>query len=109
MSEVYRSVPLMQNRLYPSFQLHAFMGNKSTKPEDGLRLAALVTMGWLVQRLGDCAPENLTQMPKPAAYLETTNDHFFSFHFSQGFVVDIVFIPDKSWTLQITEPDLGLI
>ena len=33
------------------------MANKKTVPRDGLRLAGLITMEWLRQRLGDHAPE----------------------------------------------------
>lgn len=57
MSNTYRVVRLMKNHLYPTYQLHAYMANKKTAPRDGLRLAGLITMEWLRQRLGDHAPE----------------------------------------------------
>lgn len=52
MSNPYRVVRLMKNHLYPTYQLHAYMASKKTAPRDGLRLAALVTIEWLRQRLG---------------------------------------------------------
>ena len=57
MSNTYRVVRLMKNHLYPTYQLHAYMANRKTAPHDGLRLAGLITMEWLRQRLGDHAPE----------------------------------------------------
>ena len=32
----YRVVKLQKNRLYPTYQLFALMGNKKTAPEDGM-------------------------------------------------------------------------
>ena len=43
MSSTYRVVKLLKNHLYPTYQLHAFMANEKTTPQDGLRLAALTT------------------------------------------------------------------
>lgn len=39
-----RVVRLLQNTLYPTYQLHAAMSNKQTAPADGLRFAALTVM-----------------------------------------------------------------
>ena len=69
MSNTYRVVRLMKNQLYPTYQLHAYMANKKTAPRDGLRLAGLITMEWLRQRLGDHAPEEFLRLPEPSAYL----------------------------------------
>lgn len=44
MSSNYRVVKLLKNHLYPTYQLHAFMADDQTTPQDGLRLAALTTM-----------------------------------------------------------------
>jgi hypothetical protein len=56
MSEPYRVVRLLRNRLYPTYQLFAQMASKKTTARDGLRLAALVTTHWLRRRLGGAAP-----------------------------------------------------
>ncbi len=108
MSNTYRVVRLMKNQLYPTYQLHAYMANKKTAPRDGLRLAGLITMEWLRQRLGDHAPEEFLRLPEPSAYLSVDDSCLPSLHINSGFLIDIVSLPDQGiWTLQITEPDLG--
>ena len=108
MSNTYRVVRLLINQLYPTYQLHAFMANKKTAPQDGLRLAGLVVMEWLRQRLGDHAPEELLRLPEPSAYLNVDDSCLPSLHINSGFLIDIVSLPERGiWTLQITEPDLG--
>lgn len=108
MSETYRVVKLQQNRLYPTYQLHALMASKKTAPQDGLRLAGLVVMDWLRQRLGDHVPEQLQRVPEPSGYLRLGDDCLPSIHIHSGFVADIVSLPKEGvWTLQLTEPDLG--
>ena len=37
----YRTVRLMKNRLYPTYQLHAVMAARKTTPEDGLKIGVL--------------------------------------------------------------------
>ena len=108
MPDSYRYVKLLKNRLYPTFQLHAFMANDKTEPRDGLRLAALTTMHWLKSRLGDAAPESWNDLPSPDKYLTATDADLPSLYLNQGFVINIVSMPEQGmWTLQITEPDLG--
>lgn len=108
MSNTYRFVKLLRNHLYPTYQLHAFMANDKTDPKDGLRLAALTTMHWLKSRLGEAAPAEWSCLPSPEEYLTATDDVLPSIYVNQGYVVNIVSLPDKGmWTLQITEPDLG--
>lgn len=58
MSSTYRVVKLLKNHLYPTYQLHAFMANEKTTPQDGLRLAALTTMQWLKIRRGTMCQKN---------------------------------------------------
>lgn len=100
-------IRLLQNRQYPTYQLYAEMVNKKTAPRDGLRLAALTTMKWLRQRLQDNIPPEL-DMPEPSCFREVSDECLKSFHMSNGFVIDIVALPEQGlWTLQITEPDLG--
>lgn len=108
MSDTGKVVNLLQNQLYPTYQLYAQMANKKTEPKAGLRLAALITLQWLRQRLGDHVPKELSQLPEPSAYLEADDACLESFHINHGFVVDVVSLPDYgTWSLQITEPDLG--
>ena len=104
----YRYVKLLKNHLYPTYQLHAYMANDKTAPQDGLRLAALTTMHWLKIRLGDDAPDEWKALPAPEDYLTATDDDLPSLYVNQGHVINIVSLPDKGmWTMQITEPDLG--
>ena len=108
MPDSYRYVRLLKNRLYPTFQLHAFMANDKTEPRDGLRLAALTTMHWLKSRLGDAAPDSWSDLPSPDRYLTATDADLPSLYLNQGFVINLVSMPEQGmWTLQITEPDLG--
>lgn len=108
MSNTYRVVRLLKNQTYPTYQLHAYMANKKTNPQDGLRLAGLITMDWLRQRLGDHAPEELLHLPDPSAYLNSDDSLLRSLHMNSGFLIDIVSLPAQGiWTLLITEPDLG--
>ncbi len=108
MSNQLRVVKLLKNRIYPTYQLHAFMANAKTAPRDGLRLAALTTMQWLRNRLGEAFPAEWNDPPAPEEYLNATDDDLPSLYTNQGHVINIVSLPDKGmWTLQITEPDLG--
>lgn len=108
MSSTYRVVRLLKNRIYPTYQLHAFMASKKTTPQDGLRLAGLVTMEWLRQRLGDNAPKELLNLPNPSDYLSVDDSSLPSLHINSGFLIDIVSLPSHGvWSLQLTEPDLG--
>lgn len=108
MSHSYRVVHLLRNQLYPTYQLHAYMANKKTVPQDGLRLAALITMNWLRLRLGEHVPEQLQHIPELNSYLDAGDECLFSLHINAGYVIDIVSLPAQGmWSMQITEPDLG--
>ena len=107
MSTQSRTVRLLQNVLYPTYQLYAAMGSKQTAPRDGLRLAALTTMEWLRQRIQDDIPAELCQAG-PDEYRAADDSNLPSLHLNRGYVLDIVSLPEKGvWSLQITEPDLG--
>lgn len=107
MSEVSRVVRLLENRIYPTYQLFATMANRKTRVQDGLRLGALTAMEWLRQRLGDNIPEELLQ-PEPDRFMEVGDECLVSLHLNRGFVIDIVSLADQGiWSLQVTEPDLG--
>ena len=107
MSTQTRVVRLLQNTLYPTYQLHATMSNKQNTPAEGLRFAALTVMEWLRQRIGEDIPQDLVQ-PEPERYKEADDSCLPSLHIHRGYVVDIVSLPSQGvWSLQITEPDLG--
>lgn len=79
MRKPYRVVNLIKNQLYPTYQLHAYLANKKTTPQDGLRLGALLTLDWLCRRLGADVPEELAHVPDPSAYRSVRDDCLVSF------------------------------
>jgi len=84
------------------------MRNRDTDLKDGLRLAALTTLEWLRLRMGGNAPAEWAALPAPSDYKTASDRCLKSQHINQGYVVDIVSLPDDGmWSLQITEPDLG--
>ena len=103
-----RVVRLLRNTSYPTYQLYAQMASKKTAPQDGLRLAALITLHWLAQRLGADVPEELAHLPSGEDYRTAGDACLRSFHISCGFLIDVVSLPGQGiWTLHINEPDLG--
>lgn len=109
MNDFYHAMKLQERRTYPTYQLYAFMANEKTKPEDGLRLAALTSLQWLKMRMGAAVPEEWKSFPAPEQYLEVDDSCLPSLSFNQGFEVRTVYLPDKKvWALRITESDAGL-
>ena len=108
MEKTYRTVRLTKNRSYPTYQLCAQMASKKTKPADGLRFAALTTLQWVKRRLCEHVPTEWEGIPEPEQYLAVGDDCLFSQHINEGYVIDIVSLPEHGiWSIQITEPDLG--
>ena len=108
MEQKYRVIRLLRNQIYPTYQLYAAMDSKKTAPEEGLRLGALTVLDWLCQRLGEERPPELTGLAAPDDYRAADGRCLTSFHLNQGYVVDVVSLPEQGlWTMQITEPDLG--
>lgn len=106
--ETNRTVRLLRNRLYPTFQLYAVMASKKTSPQDGLKLGALMVMHWLVQRLEDHIPPELQELPEIDDYKTMPDERLCSLHLSSGFMIDIISLPEQGiWCLQLIEPDLG--
>ena len=100
MAEKMKVVKLQKNEIYPTFQLFARAANKGD-PLVIMKKAAKTVLEWLMQRLGEDAPKDLTEF-------FSGEDPFFSYHISRGYVVDVVSLPDEgTWTLMISEPDLG--
>ena len=103
-----KAVRLLKNTIYPTYQLYATMASKSTSPKDGLKIAALTVLEWVKERLGEDIPSELENIPSPDEYKSCDNKSLQSFHINQGYVIDVVSLPDKGmWSLQITEPHLG--
>ena len=108
MENGYRVVKLLRNRIYPTYQLFAKMANRKTNTHDGLTIGALTVMQWLRRRMGEDAPKSWESLPEPGAYRFCAEGQIASIHINQGYVIDIVSLPEQGmWSLQITEPDLG--
>lgn len=107
MKDIHSIVKLLKNKIYATYQLHAFMRNSKTLSVDGLKIGALTVCEWLRSRLGENIPDELL-LPSPDDYQNVSLDDFKSLHLNRGFVVDIIALPEKEmWSLQIVEPDLG--
>lgn len=101
-------VPLRQNTIYPTYQLYAQMGSGKTTTSNGLRLAALITLHWVKERLGETEVAELSALPAIEDYAEVEDSCLESFHVSRGFLIEVVALPEKGlWSLHITEPDMG--
>ncbi len=108
MNHTNRVVRLLVNELYPTYQFYGYMGNEKTSPKRGLQIGARTAMVWLAQRLPEDVPEEIRAFALENANAFEDNAKLFSYHLDCGFVVDILDEPDKgTWTMQITEPDLG--
>lgn len=90
-----RVVRLLQNTTYPTYQLYAQMANKKTKPQDGLRLGALITLHWVKARLGGAEAEELANLPEVEGYLAAEDGCLKSFHISRGFLIEVVDLPEQ--------------
>ena len=97
----YRTVRLMKNRLYPTYQLHAVMAARKTTPEDGLKIGVLTILDWLRHRLGPDAPETLTA-PQPEQYADFSWENLRSLYINQGYVIDIVSLPEQGARIPAT-------
>ena len=101
MTKPTRVVRLLKNELYPTYQLYAQMASRRTSPADGMEIAVRCVLEWLLERLGENAPDELRERIEAG---ETQ----FSYHLSQGHVIDVVALPEQgTWSLLISEPDLG--
>lgn len=102
-------IRLLDNHIYPTYQLYAVMNNRKTDVYDGMRIAALTVTEWLRQRIGSNIPAEL-QLPEPEKYASVSLSDLKPMHLNRGYTVDITTLPEGDnafWSLQITEPDLG--
>jgi hypothetical protein len=104
----YQPLLLIRNVAYPTYQLHAYAGNKSTPPDTVLKIAILETMQWLRQRFRAFELPAELDLPGPADHSNVELAQMTSFHLDMGYKLEVIWLPeDKIWTLQLTEPDLG--
>ena len=111
MANQYTSaVKLLKTNKYNTYQFFGVMANPATKPEDGLKIAALSCLSWLRKRLeGNTIPDDL-KMPEEDRYDETKNEDFRSFNITDEYIIDVVAdMEDGIWALRIIENDLGAL
>ncbi len=85
MGNYIKAIKLLKNRLYPTYQLHAYMANKKTTPKDGLKIAMLTVLEWIRDRLEEPIPPEL-KLPDPAAYAQVPLEAFQSVHINYGYL-----------------------
>lgn len=104
----YQPLLLLPNVKYPTFQLHALASGCGIDTESVLKIVILETMRWLRQRFRAFELPKELDMPEPSCFFDFELGSLKSFHLDVGYKLKIVWLPDsKTWTLQLTEPDLG--
>ena len=108
--EYTSAVKLLKTNKYNTYQFFGYMANPATKPEDGLKIAALSCLSWLRKRLeGNKIPECLL-MPEEDRYEKAKDEDFRSFNITDEYIIDVVSdIEDGIWALRIIENDLGAL
>ena len=103
MSTQTRVVRLLQNTLYPTYQLHATMSNKQTPLQRGFVLWCLPLWSGCVSALERISPKSWFSR-NPNDIRKQTYSCLPSLHIHRGYVVDIVSLPSQGvWSLQITD------
>ena len=104
------TVKLLKTHRYRTYQFYGEMLNNTTKPENGLKIAALTCLSWIRNRLeGNTIPDCL-MLPSQADYLTTSNEDFKSFNIAGDYVIDVIAdMEDGIWALRIIENDLGAL
>ncbi len=111
MNDQYTSaVKLLKTNKYNTYQFFGIMANAATRPEDGLKIAALSCLSWLRKRLeGNTVPDCL-KMPEEDRYDDVKNEDFRSFNITDEYIIDAVAdMEDGIWALRIIENDLGAL
>lgn len=101
-------IKLIKKNSYPTYQLHAVIGNSKTDVETALKICILETMSWLRKRFRDLdIPEEII-FPEPEDYILVNMNDFKSFRINDGYLVDVVYIKESGiWAFHLVEPDLG--
>ncbi|MCL1806786.1 MAG: hypothetical protein FWG31_03685 [Oscillospiraceae bacterium] len=103
----HQPIPLLRNVRYPSYQLWAIAGSASNQ-ENVLKIVVLHTMKWLRERLREHILPKELDFPTADAFEEVNFSQFSNIRLKQGYQLEVVWLSEeKSWSLQLTEPDLG--
>lgn len=104
------AVKLIKTNKYLTYQLYAVMSNKNTKLDDGLKLAALVCLKWLRNRLEEYHIPDELYIGEIEEYKKLNNDCFKSFVINDSFTIEVISNIDLGiWSLRIVENDLGAL
>ncbi|MDX9888204.1 MAG: hypothetical protein RBS51_02945 [Anaerovoracaceae bacterium] len=99
---------LMKNVVYPTYQLHAFTSNKQTPSEDAFKIIVLEIMSWLRERFRALDVPHEIKLPDPGDYEKISLSELKSFHIDSGYILEVIFLEEeKTWAMQLVEPDLG--
>lgn len=103
-----RPLMLMKNVVYSTYQLHAFSSNKQTPSEDALKIIILEIMSWLRERFRALDVPTEIKLPEPNEYGKLSLDEIQSFRIDSGYILEVIFLKEeKTWAMQLVEPDLG--
>ena len=109
MAKEYTPLKLIKNKVFPTYQLQVeIKGNKIT-PEDVLKICILETLFWIRQKFENLdIPEEIKSVI-PSRYQEFDLREICSFRLECGYILEIVYLDtEKSWSLQLVEPELSL-
>jgi len=102
-----RPLPLLRNIRYPSYQLWAIAGDVNNQ-DNVLKICILLTMQWLRDRFREFDLPSELDYPSPDEFESVALSKFSNIRLKHGYHLEIVWLNDeKSWALQLTEPDLG--
>ena len=102
-----RPIPLVRNVRYPTYQLWAIAGDIKNQ-ENVMKICILQTMQWLRERFREHDLPKEMDYPTADAYAEVDFSLFTNIRLKHGYQLEIVWLSEeKSWSLQLTEPDLG--
>lgn len=109
--ETFRPIPLMQPRTYPTFQLQATIRPSTLDQDTTFLVAVLETFKWLKERFKENVgiPDEIN-IAEPDEYGSVSLEQLSSFVLNNGYILEVVWLKDeRTWTLKLTEPDLGLV
>jgi len=102
-----RPLPLLRNVRYPTYQLWAIAGDVNNQ-DNVLKICILLTMQWLRERFREHDLPSELDYPSPDEFEKVDYSQFSNIRLKHGYHLEIVWLGDeKSWSLQLTEPDLG--
>ena len=106
-AEKQRPLPLLRNVRYPTYQLWAIAGEINNQ-DDVLKICILQTMQWLRERFREHELPAALDLPLPGSFEKVDFSRFTNVKLMQGYHLEIIWLDEeKSWAMQLTEPDLG--